>query len=205
MKARHYTSHVFVVIYQLFNIYVNFRMLMQKPKTKKEIHHLLKHVSEIIYQLSNIYMKFRKSAHKEHIEAHVENQENIQKVLELISEKNKPLFFFFIDKLSYKVVDFVNWIKTSKYGRYRPSNGYFLQHDKETCLVGVNGTPIDGEDIDVFRGTIVEERGARQSHKPPSLQDIIERMFPGGLFLEIFARAHNQREGWVSIGLEVPD
>ena len=110
-----------------------------------------------------------------------------------------------LQKWGYKVVDFINWIKTSKYGRYRPSNGYFLQHDKETCLVGIKGAPLDGQDIDVFQDTIVDERGARQSHKPPSLYDIIERMFPGGLFLEVFARAHNQREGWVSIGLELPE
>ena len=110
-----------------------------------------------------------------------------------------------LQEWGYKVVDFVNWIKTSKYGRYKPSKGYFLQHDKETCLVGIKGTPLDGQDIDVFQDTIVDERGARQSHKPPSLYEIIERMFPGRFFLEIFARAHNQREGWVSIGLEVPD
>lgn len=103
----------------------------------------------------------------------------------------------------YQVIDFVNWIKTSKYGRYRPSNGYFLQHDKETCLVGVKGHPIDGEDIDVFTDLIIDERGARQSHKPPTLYEIIERMFPGRTYLEIFARAHNEREGWVSLGLEV--
>ncbi|EAX86932.1 MT-A70 family protein [Trichomonas vaginalis G3] len=103
----------------------------------------------------------------------------------------------------YKVIDFINWIKTSKYGRYRPSNGYFLQHDKETCLVGIKGKPLDGEDVDIFNDLIIDERGARQSHKPPSLYDIIERMFPGRLYLEIFARAHNEREGWVSLGLEV--
>ena len=116
-----------------------------------------------------------------------------------------PIGIDMLKKWGYKVVDFVNWIKTSKYGRYKPSNGYFFQHTKETCLVGVKGTPIDGENINVFEDTIVEERGARQSHKPPTLYEIIERMFPGRMFLEIFARAHNQREGWVSIGLEIPN
>lgn len=103
----------------------------------------------------------------------------------------------------YKVISFGNWIKVSKFGRYAPSNGYFLQHDKETFIVGVKGSPLDGANLDQYSDVILQER-SRQSQKPDQLYEFIERMFPGRMYLEIFARAHNIREGWVSIGLDLP-
>ena len=104
----------------------------------------------------------------------------------------------------YKVINCINWIKISNKGIYKPSNGYYLQHNKETCLIGVKGKKYDNLNPEKFKDLIISPRNIRQSHKPNEIYDIIENVFPDGIYLEIFARAHNLRKSWVSLGLEVP-
>lgn len=104
----------------------------------------------------------------------------------------------------YKIVSQINWVKTSRRGIYHPSNGYYLQHGKETCLVAKKGRGFDGMRPEKFKDLIIQPRNIRQSHKPEALYEIIEEVFPDGMYIEIFARAHNLRDGWVSLGLEVP-
>ena len=36
------------------------------------------------------------------------------------------------------------------------------------------------------------------------LDELIERMKPGGSKLELFARPHNRRQGWISLGNQLP-
>ena len=38
------------------------------------------------------------------------------------------------------------------------------------------------------------------SRKPDEIYTLIERMSPGGRKCELFARPHNRRKGWVSLG-----
>lgn len=105
----------------------------------------------------------------------------------------------------YTLVCPLNWVKTSRYGRYLPSHGYYLQHNKETCLVARKGKDPDGMNYEKFTDLIIEQRSLRQSHKPIQIYEIIESVFPDCLYLEVFARSHNLREGWVSIGIELPE
>ena len=115
-----------------------------------------------------------------------------------------PLATTFFSKWGYRIVTYINWVKTTKNGLYSPSNGHYLQHAKETCIVGIKGYGFDGMRHEYFTDLIVCPRNVRQSHKPVELYEMIEKMFPYGMYLEIFARAHNLRDGWVSVGLEVP-
>lgn len=105
----------------------------------------------------------------------------------------------------YTFVTYLNWVKTSKYGRYMPSHGYYMQHNKETILIGRKGNGYPEIRKDLFISLIISERRTRQSHKPPELYEHIERIFPGGNYIEIFARPHNLRPGWVSLGTELPE
>lgn len=104
----------------------------------------------------------------------------------------------------YKLETYMNWTKISKYGRYMPSHGYYFQHNKETLLIGLKGDPPPEMDYSAFTSLIVKQRGVRQSQKPEMLYELIEKIFPGSMYLEIFARPHNLRNGWVSIGIELP-
>lgn len=104
----------------------------------------------------------------------------------------------------YEIVNHLNWIKISKKGKYHPSNGYYIMHAKETLLIGLKGKGIPLLDAEKFEDLIIQPRNLRQSHKPDGLYKLIEDAFPGGRFLEIFARPHNLRSGWVSLGNELP-
>jgi N6-adenosine-specific RNA methylase IME4 len=103
----------------------------------------------------------------------------------------------------YRLFRTVHWIKTTQRGVHAPSNGFYLQHAKETGLVGVKGAGFDEFREDRIHDLIVRPRNLRQSHKPDELYTMIEEACPGGMYLEIFARNHNLRDWWVSIGLEI--
>jgi N6-adenosine-specific RNA methylase IME4 len=64
------------------------------------------------------------------------------------------------------------------------------------------GDGFDGFKSDKIKNLIVRPRNLRQSHKPDELYTMIEEACPGGLYLEVFARPHNVRDGWTSLGLE---
>jgi len=39
----------------------------------------------------------------------------------------------------YKLVDEIAWVKQTVNGKIAKGHGYYLQHAKETCLIGVKG------------------------------------------------------------------
>jgi mRNA (2'-O-methyladenosine-N6-)-methyltransferase len=104
----------------------------------------------------------------------------------------------------YEVVDTVTWFKVTPKGCYQPSHGFFMQHDKEVLLVGKKGKGYDGMVPEKYKDSIAAWRNPRQSHKPNQVYSIIEETFPNGRYLEVFARSHNVRDRWVSLGLELP-
>jgi len=67
-------------------------------------------------------------------------------------------------KWGYKVIDSINWVKKTVNGKIAKGHGFYLQHAKETCLVGYKG------DFKNFQGNVAcdiifsDRRG--QSQKP---------------------------------------
>jgi mRNA m6A methyltransferase catalytic subunit len=43
------------------------------------------------------------------------------------------------ENYGYRLVDEVTWVKQTVNGRIAKSNGFYLQHGKETCLIGKKG------------------------------------------------------------------
>ena len=130
------------------------------------------------------------------------------------------------DKWGYSLVDEIVWIKRTVTGKIAKGHGFYLQHSKETCLVGfkgnhktflknkkkgneLNGT-LNNDNEDSIRGyfssftndVIFSERRG-QSQKPNEIYDIIEKAIPNGFYLEIFGRRNNLRSNWVTIGNEI--
>jgi N6-adenosine-specific RNA methylase IME4 len=103
----------------------------------------------------------------------------------------------------YEITNFIHWVKCSKNGKIQSSNGCYLTHAKETLLVGRKGAKFLALDFKPFNDVFVHPRQPRQSQKPPSIYTMIEAMFKNGIYLEIFARPYNLRDGWVSIGNEL--
>lgn len=106
------------------------------------------------------------------------------------------------NKFGYKLVDELVWIKQTVNGKIAKGHGYYLQHAKETCLIGYKGDLGDllnsGIDCDVI---FSQRRG--QSQKPEEIYEIIEELVPNGYYLEIFSRRNNLHNGWCSIGNEL--
>lgn len=110
-------------------------------------------------------------------------------------------------KWGYRYVQDVAWVKRTVNRRLAKCHGYYLQHAKETCLVGFKGGG-GGDSVpehwQLGQGSDViytERRG--QSQKPQELYEMIERIIPGGRYLEVFGRRHNLRDNWTTIGNEL--
>ena len=124
------------------------------------------------------------------------------------------------EKWGYQLIDEVVWIKRTVTGKLAKGHGFYLQHSKETCLVGFKGDIsrfLPGRKISKRKGkngvarpgfggiaqdVIFSERRG-QSQKPNEIYDIIERLVPQGFYLEIFGRRNNLKSNWVTIGNEL--
>lgn len=103
----------------------------------------------------------------------------------------------------YKRVDEIVWVKTNQLQRLIRTGrtGHWLNHSKEHCLIGVKGSPkiVKHLECDVIVSEVRET-----SRKPDELYGIIERMNPKGRYIELFARTHNRRFNWLSLGNQLP-
>lgn len=107
-----------------------------------------------------------------------------------------------MENWGYSLVDDITWVKTTVNRRLAKGHGFYLQHAKETCLVGKKGDDPPGTQKYVGSDVIFSERRG-QSQKPKEIYNLIEKLVPNGKYLEIFARRNNLRNYWVSIGLEL--
>ena len=79
--------------------------------------------------------------------------------------------------------------------------GHWLNHSKEHCLVGIKGTPKLNRNLDT---DVIVSEVRETSRKPDELYGIIDRICPGGRKIELFARPHNRRAGWLALGNQLP-
>jgi N6-adenosine-specific RNA methylase IME4 len=87
------------------------------------------------------------------------------------------------------------WGKLTVSGKLGFGTGYVLRSAAELWLVGARGS-IAPEVHDERNLILAETRG--HSRKPDALYGIVERMWPGGRYLELFAR--QRRAGWDAYG-----
>ena len=100
-------------------------------------------------------------------------------------------------------VDEIIWLKTTQINKIIRTGrtGHWLNHSKEHCIVGVKGNPKFhiGLDCDVVVAEVRET-----SRKPDELYTMIERLTPGTRKLEVFGREHNLKDGWMTLGNQLP-
>lgn len=106
------------------------------------------------------------------------------------------------EQYGYKLVDELVWVKQTPLGKIAKGHGYYLQHAKETCLIGYKGDLGDKLKGNVDCDVIFSQRRG-QSQKPEEIYELVESLVPNGYYLEIFARRNNLHNGWVSIGNEL--
>ncbi|KAG9293588.1 hypothetical protein G9A89_005591 [Geosiphon pyriformis] len=110
--------------------------------------------------------------------------------------------FEMMKKWGYTYVDDITWVKQTVNRRMAKGHGFYLQHAKETCLVGKKGDDPPGTRYSISSDVIFSERRG-QSQKPEELYEMIEELVPDGKYLEIFGRKNNLRDYWVTIGNEL--
>ena len=93
------------------------------------------------------------------------------------------------------------WVKVTNSRRLAKSHGFYLQHAKEVCLVGKKGGDPKTYQRNAGSDIIFAPRRG-QSQKPTEIYEMIEKLVPGGKYLEVFARKNNLRDFWVSVGNE---
>ena len=103
----------------------------------------------------------------------------------------------------YERIEEIVWIKTNQLQRIIRTGrtGHWLNHSKEHCLVGIKGNPKINRNVDC---DVIVAKVRETSRKPDEIYNVIERMSPGGMKVELFARPHNRRHGWVSLGNQLP-
>lgn len=105
----------------------------------------------------------------------------------------------------FSYIDKITWIKKTKNDQIFAGTGYYFLHSTELLLVGVKhgSTKKNGQKlqyISKITNDILFSKVGIQSQKPNEVYEIIESMVPGARKIEIFARNHNIRKGWLSIG-----
>ncbi len=90
------------------------------------------------------------------------------------------------------------WVKTDL---KKPGAGWYVRGRHELCLICTRGsfTPLD-ERVSPPIGSVVEAPVRDHSRKPDELYQVIERLYPGCAYVELFAR--QEREGWTGWGTE---
>eukprot|EP00485_Elphidium_margaritaceum_P009875 CAMPEP_0202685918 /NCGR_PEP_ID=MMETSP1385-20130828/1734_1 /ASSEMBLY_ACC=CAM_ASM_000861 /TAXON_ID=933848 /ORGANISM="Elphidium margaritaceum" /LENGTH=370 /DNA_ID=CAMNT_0049340391 /DNA_START=58 /DNA_END=1170 /DNA_ORIENTATION=- len=108
----------------------------------------------------------------------------------------------------YHIISDIAWVKQTVNRRIANGHGFYLQHAKETCLVGLKGdiNKIHGLDRHQLKGmcsdVIYSERRG-QSQKPTEVYQYIEKLVSNGFYMEIFGRRNNLRNGWLTVGNEL--
>lgn len=108
-----------------------------------------------------------------------------------------------LNKWGYHYVDKIVWVKRSKSSNtgIHVSTGYYFLHSAEICLVGVKHSKNARlEYISKVSNDVIFGKIGIQSQKPDELYEIIDLMVPGARKVELFARNHNVRKGWLSLG-----
>lgn len=86
------------------------------------------------------------------------------------------------------------WIKD------RAGTGYWVRGQHELLLIGIKGnmlTPLEEN----RPASVINAPRTNHSEKPEVVYEIIERMFPNGKYLELFAR--RKRKKWISWGMKI--
>ena len=102
----------------------------------------------------------------------------------------------------YTMVDEIVWVKQTVNGKIAKGHGYYLQHAKETCLVGAKGNALKRKCKTLATDVIFSVRRG-QSQKPEEIYTMAEGLVPNGYYCEIFGRRNNLHNGWITVGNEL--
>lgn len=92
------------------------------------------------------------------------------------------------------------WVKTEL---VKPGSGFYVRGRHELLFVCTRGSFLPLEHVSPPIGSVVESPIREHSRKPEEFYTVIERLYPGCNYIELFARY--KRDGWTSWGDQVHD
>lgn len=107
--------------------------------------------------------------------------------------------FSVIDAWGFEYKTHMVWVKTNL---VKPGSGFYVRGRHELLFICTRGsfTPPD-KHISPPIGSVIEAPLQEHSRKPPAVYSIIERLYPGCNYIELFARS--ERDEWDTWGDEV--
>lgn len=90
------------------------------------------------------------------------------------------------------------WVKK---GLKRPGAGFYVRGRHELLFICTKGSFLPDQRAKEPIGSVIEAEVGKHSEKPEAFFELIEKMYPEGKYLQLFARRH--RKGWESWGDEV--
>jgi N6-adenosine-specific RNA methylase IME4 len=90
------------------------------------------------------------------------------------------------------------WVKTDL---VKPGSGFYVRGRHELLFICTRGSFTPLVDVSPPIGSVIAAPVQEHSRKPDEVYEIIERLYPGCNYLEMFAR--RERPGWVAWGDEV--
>jgi len=109
-----------------------------------------------------------------------------------------------LQDFGYEIKHELHWIKLTRHANVSPSIGHYLQHSTETCVLASKGN-YNWEIADAVNKWILPATRKFQSQKPWKVHELMEDSIKG-LNVELFGRAVNLRNKWMTIGDQVtPD
>jgi N6-adenosine-specific RNA methylase IME4 len=108
--------------------------------------------------------------------------------------------FYVINSWGFEYKTNMAWIKTDL---VKPGSGFYVRGRHELLLICTRGsfTPLDAH-ISPPIGSVISAPVGDHSSKPDDFYTVIERLYPGCNYLELFAR--RQRDGWEGWGYDSP-
>ena len=103
--------------------------------------------------------------------------------------------FYVIDAWGFEYKTNIVWVKTNL---KKPGSGFYIRGRHELLFICTKGSFVPDQKGKEPIGSVVEAGVAEHSKKPDVIYNLIERIYPEGKYLELFAR--NTQKGWQSWG-----
>ena len=111
-----------------------------------------------------------------------------------------------LSETGYQVIHTLDWIKLTAHGNLMKTRGHYLQHNKETLIVARRKVSSQKKISDTLspQPDFIQEKQVIAGGKPQTVMERLEKWFDRAtLRVELYARHHNLRSGWWSVGNEL--
>ena len=111
----------------------------------------------------------------------------------------------FLEKYNLKIIVMVKCVKISQNNVVLRTHGHLLQHSMEYCLIAINPKSFDLNNWKSVKipNVIFFHNDGITNAKPRYFYEIVSKLMPDQIHLELFGRSNNMFANWVTVGNEM--